>query len=74
MPGQDAGEHGLVERDQDSRARHPFLYVSDVGGHPIGKRVDPGSRYLADDRFYVDALTDNPFEALELDLALLRER
>ena len=33
---------------------------------PVGKRVDPGTRYLvAKDRFYVDFLTDNPFDALE---------
>jgi len=32
---------------------------------PIGKRVDPGTRYVADDRFYVDFTTANPFEALE---------
>ena len=31
----------------------------------VGKRVDPGVRYLPDDRFYVDFTTDNPFEALE---------
>lgn len=33
---------------------------------PIGKRVDPGTRYLiAKDRFYVDGITTNPFETLE---------
>ncbi len=33
---------------------------------PVGKRIDPGMRYLvAQDRFYVDFLTDNPFDALE---------
>ena len=37
------------------------LYAED----PVGKRIDPGTRYLPDDRFYVDFTTDNPFEALE---------
>ncbi len=37
------------------------LFASD----PIGKRVDPGTRYLTDDRFYIDFLTPNPFDALE---------
>jgi len=32
---------------------------------PVGRRVDPGSRYESADRFYLDGLTDNPFEALE---------
>ena len=30
-----------------------------------GKQVDPGVCYLPDDRYYVDFLTANPFEALE---------
>lgn len=37
------------------------LYAED----PVGKRVDPGVRYLPDDRFYVDFITRNPFENLE---------
>ena len=37
------------------------LYAED----PVGKRVDPGVRYLPDDRFYVDFITSNPFESLE---------
>jgi hypothetical protein len=33
---------------------------------PIGKRVDPGMRYLVGaDRFYVDGMTSSPFTALE---------
>ena len=33
---------------------------------PIGKRIDCGSRYMvSEDRFYVDFMTDNPFDALE---------
>ena len=46
------------------RARHTMtgqLYAED----PVGKRVDPGIRYLPDDRFYVDFVTDNPFTNLE---------
>ncbi len=31
----------------------------------VGKRVDPDSTYWSEDRFYLDGLTDNPFEALE---------
>ncbi len=37
------------------------LYALD----PVGKRVDPGVRYMPKDRFYLDFTTDNPFEALE---------
>jgi len=46
------------------RPRHRLtgsLYAED----PVGKRVDPGVRYLPDDRFYVDCITDNPFENIE---------
>ncbi|MCF7975699.1 MAG: hypothetical protein K9N55_17915 [Phycisphaerae bacterium] len=32
---------------------------------PVGHRVDPGIRYMPDDRFYVDVTTDDPFDALE---------
>jgi len=32
---------------------------------PVGKRVDPGQTYRSADRFYLDGLTSNPFEALE---------
>ena len=42
------------------------LTVRLAANDPVGKRIDPGTRYLvAQDRFYVDFLTDNPFEALE---------
>ena len=43
------------------RAMTGSLYAED----PVGKRVDPGVRYLPDDRFYVDFITGNPFENLE---------
>ncbi len=32
---------------------------------PIGKRLDPGKKYIPEDRFYLDFNTDNPFDALE---------
>lgn len=41
------------------------LAVSLSAQDPVGKRLDPGTRYLPPDRFYVDFLNDNPFEALE---------
>lgn len=46
------------------RARRRYnlrLYADD----PVGKRVEPGMRYLPDDRFYLDFVTGNPFESLE---------
>lgn len=32
---------------------------------PVGKRVDPDSTFLSTDRFYLDLLTSNRYEALE---------
>jgi hypothetical protein len=32
---------------------------------PVGKRVDAGQTYVSPDRFYLDGVTANPFEALE---------
>ncbi|MBT3198673.1 MAG: hypothetical protein HN350_02055 [Phycisphaerales bacterium] len=32
---------------------------------PVGKRVDPGKTYRSADRFYIDAVTADPFTALE---------
>ncbi|MCF7972921.1 MAG: hypothetical protein K9N55_03815 [Phycisphaerae bacterium] len=32
---------------------------------PVGRRIDPGQTYESGDRFYIDGLTDNPFDALE---------
>lgn len=37
------------------------MYAED----PCGKRVDPGQTYKSADCFYLDGITDNPFEALE---------
>ena len=54
----------LTPVNETARPRHRLigtLYAED----PVGKRVDPGVRYLPDDRFYVDFITDNPFENLE---------
>jgi hypothetical protein len=58
LPAQPASINALP------RPRHEMtgsLYAED----PVGKRVDPGVRYLPDDRFYVDFITANPFENLE---------
>ncbi len=52
-------KYAEVARDKDSLQIR--LYAKD----PVGKRIDPASRYLINDRFYVDFLTDNPFDALE---------
>ncbi|HLA86221.1 MAG TPA: hypothetical protein VJL29_15645 [Thermoguttaceae bacterium] len=41
------------------------LYLHARADDPVGRRVDPGERYLPDDRFYVDLSTDDPFEAAE---------
>lgn len=37
------------------------LYATD----PVGKRVDPGQRYVAADQFYIDVTGSDPFTALE---------
>jgi len=41
------------------------LQVSLVGYDPVGRRIDPGQTYFSDDRFYIDFITANPFDALE---------
>ena len=54
----------LAPVNEAPRARHLLtgqLYAED----PVGKLVDPGVRYLPDDCFYLDFITDNPFEKLE---------
>ncbi|HYW80059.1 MAG TPA: hypothetical protein VE890_10810, partial [Thermoguttaceae bacterium] len=54
----------LTPVNKSSRPRYRMigsLYAED----PVGKRVDPGARYLPDDRFYLDFTTDNPFENLQ---------
>jgi len=39
---------------------------------PVGKRVDPGTTYMPEDSFYVDAVTSDPFATLERYGQLLR--
>ncbi len=54
----------LTAVNSTPRPRHKLsgsLYAED----PVGKRVDPGVRYMPDDRFYIDFVTDNPFENLQ---------
>lgn len=51
--------------DECRRPRHRYdlrLHADD----PVGKRVEPGMSYLPADRFYLDFVTRNPFESLEL--------
>lgn len=54
------------EKYAEIERRPEALAVRLAASDPVGKRVDPGARYLvAKDRFYVDFLADNPFDALE---------
>jgi hypothetical protein len=46
-----------------------MMYAEDV----VGKRVDPGKTYAPEDRFYLDGLTENPFEALEAYAAVTKK-
>jgi hypothetical protein len=32
---------------------------------PVGKMLDPGTRYFPDEKYYIDVLTPDPFKALE---------
>ncbi|MBN2216710.1 MAG: hypothetical protein JW719_05000 [Pirellulales bacterium] len=41
------------------------LYLHAEARDPVGRRVDAGTRYLPEDRFYVDFSTDDPFAAAE---------
>lgn len=43
----------------------PVLALRLFAADPVGKRVDPGVRFLPEDRFYVDFSTRDPFEAME---------
>jgi hypothetical protein len=45
----------------DGSPKRLSLYAED----PVGKRVDPGERYLSPDRFYLEVSTPDPFESLE---------
>jgi hypothetical protein len=49
-----------------TRHRSPdYLEVDLWGFDPVGKRVEPGARYLPPDKFYLDLMTADPFAALE---------
>lgn len=54
----------LTPVNDTPRARHRLIGQL-CAKDPVGKLVDPGVRYLPDDRFYVDFITDNPFDSLE---------
>jgi len=41
------------------------LYVDLLYEDPVGKKIDPGTRYIPNDKLYVSFMTKNPFEALE---------
>lgn len=54
------------EKFAEAERRPEAIAIRLAASDPVGKRVDPGIRYLVDkDRFYIDFLADNPFEALE---------
>ena len=54
------------EKSAEVERRPHALAIRLAAVDPVGKRIDPGSRYLVNqDRFYVDFLTGNPFVALE---------
>ena len=53
-------KYASVERSADDS-----LAVRVYAQDPVGKRIDPGMRYLPTDRFYLDFSTANPFDALE---------
>ncbi|MCX7010819.1 MAG: hypothetical protein NTY53_26860 [Kiritimatiellaeota bacterium] len=53
-------KYAVIERGKSA------LAIRLAAGDPIGKRIEPGTRYLVEkDRFYLDFMTDNPFDALE---------
>jgi hypothetical protein len=57
---QEFERHTITERGPTG------IKASVIARDPIGKRIDPGATYLVEqDRSYIDALTDNPFDALE---------
>jgi hypothetical protein len=51
----------VAESPRPRRSYKGQLFAAD----PVGKRVDPGQRYMAADRFYIDVTGDDPFAALE---------
>ncbi len=42
-----------------------FLRIDVWSEDPVGKLVEPGSRYIPDDRYFMNFAEDNPFAALE---------
>jgi len=57
--------HDYSKYASASRVGNDDLVASVMCWDPVGKLVDPGSRYLPDDRCYLDFCTANPFDALE---------
>jgi hypothetical protein len=51
----------VSECPQPRRKFAAQLFAAD----PVGKRVDPGQRYLSSDQFYIDVTGTDPFVALE---------
>jgi hypothetical protein len=51
----------VAESPRPRRSYTGQLFAAD----PVGKRVDPGQRYMVPDRFYIDATGSDPFTALE---------
>lgn len=51
----------VAEGPRPRRSYTGQLFASD----PVGKRVDPGQRYIAPDLFYIDVTGSDPFVALE---------
>jgi hypothetical protein len=72
-PGSNAvvSEAWLTEEEDDRRAGPSSapameeIYLHLKAEDPVGRQVEPGERYLPEDRFYVDFATDDPFEAAE---------
>lgn len=68
---------GLTYRDFEKFARasknskgaaaagQDYLSIDLWGDDPVGKLVDPGSRYVPNDKYFVNFAEDNPFVALE---------
>ena len=53
------------EKVAEVNPRKDALEINLYAKDPVGKRIDHGARYLVNDRFYLDLLTPDPFEALE---------
>lgn len=42
------------------------LHLSMWAYDPVGKRVDPSKTYIPEDKFYIDFITTDPFQSLEM--------